>query len=48
MPLDATVVKWNQKALDNPKLISSHDENENWIMVLSDIDETKFMSLEDF
>ncbi len=48
MPLDATVVKWNQKALENPKLISSHDDNENWIMVLSDIDQNKFMSLEDF
>ncbi|WP_434335018.1 glycine cleavage system protein H [Mycoplasma capricolum subsp. capricolum] len=48
MPLDATVVEWNKQALEDPKLISSHDEKVNWIMILSDIDQQKFESLEDF
>ncbi|QBF34896.1 glycine cleavage system protein H [Mycoplasmopsis phocirhinis] len=48
MPLDAKVVEWNQAAKNDPKLISSANDELNWIMKLSDIDENVFASLEDF
>ncbi|WP_029608955.1 glycine cleavage system protein H [Mycoplasma simbae] len=48
MPLDATVVEWNKAALDKPSLVSSHDDSQSWIMILSDIDKDVFASLEDF
>ncbi|KNG79496.1 glycine cleavage system protein H [Mycoplasma sp. HU2014] len=48
MPIDATVVEWNKKFLDNPELIGSADQNNNWIMILTNIDKNAFDSLEDF
>ena len=48
MPLDASVVKWNQELIENPELISSADQNNNWIMILTNIDKNIFDSLEDF
>ncbi|AGJ91024.1 glycine cleavage system protein H [Mycoplasma putrefaciens] len=48
MPLDATVVEWNQQIIENPELISSADQNNNWIMILTNIDKKTFDSLEDF
>ncbi len=48
MPFDASVVEINKDAMANPKLLSSPNENENWVMILSNIDPKTLEQLEDF
>ncbi|AIA29379.1 glycine cleavage system protein H [Mycoplasmopsis californica] len=48
MPLDAKVVEWNKAVITKPALVSSHKDEENWIMIISDINADVFSKLEDF
>ncbi|TQC51255.1 glycine cleavage system protein H [Mycoplasmopsis mucosicanis] len=48
MPLDATVVEWNKLAIESPKMLSSHKEEQNWIIKLTNIDKSVFEAAEDF
>lgn len=44
-PLTGRIVKINQAALDNPALLNSEDRSENWVAVLTDVDEAQFNTL---
>lgn len=44
-PLAGRVVKINEAAIDNPALLNSADRLDNWVVVLTDVDEAQFNAL---
>ena len=44
-PLSGKVVAKNTKLEDNPKLLNSANDNENWLVKLTDVDESAFDAL---
>lgn len=45
-PLKGNVVKVHQELEDAPELLNSEDQNENWIIVLTDVDEASYEALQ--
>ncbi|WP_446455402.1 glycine cleavage system protein H [Tuanshanicoccus yangjingiae] len=45
-PLNGTIVAVNEAALDNPALLNSTNESDNWVALLTDVDETEFLALD--
>ena len=46
-PLAGTVVERNERAVSEPNLLNSAEKEDNWIIKLSNVDETYFDELED-
>lgn len=46
-PLEATVVEWHTELLKNPEFLNATAEEQNWIVLVSDVDESVFASLYD-
>lgn len=44
-PLTGTIIKVNEKALDNPQLLNSTNELENWVVVMTDVNSSEFEAL---
>ncbi|PAK87181.1 glycine cleavage system protein H, partial [Lactococcus lactis] len=44
-PLSGKVVAKNTKLEDDPKLLNSANDNENWLVKLTDVDESAFDAL---
>ncbi|MBD3949912.1 glycine cleavage system protein H [Tuanshanicoccus lijuaniae] len=45
-PLKGTIVAINEAAVDNPTLLNSTNETDNWVVLLADVDETAFLALD--
>lgn len=46
-PISGTVHAKNEASVDQPNLLNSADEAENWLIQLTDVDEAEFAALED-
>lgn len=47
-PLKCEVIEFNEAALKNPKILNSHNSEENWLFKAKKIDQIEFDALEDF
>lgn len=47
-PLKGRVIRCNEEAEDRPTLLNSTDNKENWLVVLTDVDEEAYNALPDF
>lgn len=45
-PIAGDVVEVNRAAVDNPSLLNSEKEEENWLIKLNNVDEEAFLALE--
>ncbi|EIN15345.1 Glycine cleavage system H protein [Mycoplasmopsis agalactiae 14628] len=48
MPIKAVIAKINEKAIQNPSLVLSVYDDENWIVLLKDINKEEYDKLEEF
>ena len=46
-PIGGKVAAYNKAAVDEPTLLNSEKPEEHWLVVLTDVDESQFMALED-